>query len=99
MKNKQAKDIFDLSNLDDLPDGVKKHLRLLNFRKHSYIIAKLFEEQNCLTLDQVIVALYRKHKIIKDRKAAICALYYLQKRNFLNKLKDGSFVKVNSVTV
>ena len=81
--------IFDLTNVDDLPEDQKRQLKLINVRDDAKNLLGLFELKNRLSIDEIIVGLYRLHKMIKSRTWVSSTLYNLSKKSLIKKV-DGS---------
>ena len=89
-------DIFDLKNIDDLPKKVKNNLNPSNVRKNTRNLTCLFEIKEQLSIDEVIVALFRKHTLVKSRMWVSANLYNLKKKGYLERVdkKMGVYRKV-----
>ena len=74
-------DLFDLSNIDDLPEEVRKEINVDLFAKR---IIDLFElAQRDLSIDEITVAYYRKYYTedtdIKSKKQIMSKLYNMSR--------------------
>jgi hypothetical protein len=58
---KSMSDIFDLNNLNDLPDDVKKQIAPLGLKKDTEMFISLFDIKEQLTVDEIIVGMMRKY--------------------------------------
>jgi hypothetical protein len=97
MKN----EIFDLDDLNDLPEEVKKHVRPLGLRLCTMRLIDLFELQPQLSIDEIIVGLSRKYKINKSRSWVTSTIYNLKKRNVIRRVPNFNklYEKVNEISV
>lgn len=74
MRNLQ--NIFDLSNVSDIPHEIKEQLGFLNKNNFEEQLVELFTTANMeLNLDQIMVGFYRKYGETKERRAIINKLY------------------------
>lgn len=81
------KDIFDLKMLEDIPESFAKELRLINIRKETKYLLDLFDIKNKLSIDEILVGLYRSHKIVKERSWISSTLYNLTRAKLIKKVK------------
>lgn len=91
-----SKDIFDLENTQDLPKEILKNIeqsRLKIFSKESIAILALFELKKELTLAEVMVGLYRKFKLIVDKKKIYQRLHHLTFKKLL--IREAEIYKLN----
>lgn len=73
-------DIFDLSDLSDIPQEIKRDLKILARDDFEKNIIKLFKKAaRQLTIDEVTVAYFRFFKEKKDRKAIMAKLYNMSR--------------------
>lgn len=77
-------ELFDLENTKDLPEEILKIIRI-EMRKNDYnsftkSIRDLFYKKNTLSLDEVIVALYRQTKNIPSRRKVLNSLSSLSRK-------------------
>ena len=78
----EEKDIFDLSDLSDLPQNVKSDLNVLKRDDFENKIINVFRRANReLTLDEVTVGYYRLHNEEKERKQIMAKLYNMSRTN------------------
>ena len=84
--------IFDLTNVDDIPENVKKDINIDLFAKR---IVELFVLANRdLSIDEITVAYYRKYKDddsdVKTKKQIMSKLYNMSReRNSQIKSVEG----------
>lgn len=85
--------IFDLTNLDDLPEDCRTQLGVPLFKTNkTKKTFELFSLKNKLTVDEIIVALYRKHKIkIKRQEVQSILFNWKVKYNFLKKINKNQY--------
>lgn len=88
MKMIAISDFFDLNNLDDLPDEVKKEVSLLGLRKDTERLLSLFDIKNQLTIDEIIVGMSRKYGMNKKRNWVSSTVYNLKRRKTIKEI-DG----------
>ena len=69
------KDIFSFHDIKDIPDDVRKETKALRRDGDIDLICKLFEIKSPLSLDEILVGLYRKFKIQKERKWLMSAMH------------------------
>jgi len=74
------KNNFDLKNIEDIPNNLKKELKLNRISSHSKKLLSLFEKKNILCIDEIIVGLYRLYKLEKTRTWVSYTLYNLNKK-------------------
>ncbi len=74
------KGIFDLVDLTDVPDNLKKELKVHSENLFENQLIKIFELANReINIDEVTVAYFRTYKIIKGRKQIMTKLYNMSK--------------------
>ncbi len=70
--------LFDLNNIQDLPDTIKKELVSKRRGKLETRLLELFQLAQCpLNIDQIQVAYYRKYSDIKTRQQIMSKLYQM----------------------
>lgn len=78
----EEKNIFDLSDLSDLPQNVKSDLNILKRDNFENKIIDVFRRANReLTLDELTVGYYRLHDEEKERKQIMAKLYNMSRAN------------------
>lgn len=88
-----------LGDIDDLPIEVKNQLQIFNLKKiETQIIEIIKSYEKYANIDEVMVGLYRKYKIIIDRKDLMHRLYRLYKRGNLIRIegKKGVYKIANN---
>jgi hypothetical protein len=85
--------IFDLEDVSDLPASIVK--RTVNHgvsgRPYTGIIMGLFAIKSTLSINEIIVALYRAHKMDKSRTWVGNILYRMKKKGLVKKVGYGSY--------
>lgn len=90
MKN----NIFDVSSVDDLPQELKKELKKKNLNANDDKILELFLDKSDLTIDEILIGLYRKHKVIQKRSWVSNRLFSLSKAGKIKKTKKGVYAAI-----
>lgn len=90
--------IFDMENIDDLPEDLKGKMRdkktgLINYQKK---VINLFKEKNILTIDEIIVGLFRLHNIVKTRISVSSVLFSIQKKELIKRIDSGKYELINN---
>lgn len=67
------KNIFDLSNIDDLPENMQTDVNSGSFENRILCLFRIAKRK--LNVDEVTVAYYRKFRKIKTRKQMATKLY------------------------
>lgn len=80
-------EIFNLSNLEDLPDKLKADLKHENTDPFKRKILELFTLKSTLSVDEIQVGFYRKHSEYKSRRQVVCKLYTMSKDKIINRVK------------
>lgn len=76
----EEKDIFDLSDLSDLPQSIKSELNVMKRDDFENKIIEVFRKANRdLTLDEVTVGYFRLHNEQKERKQIMSKLYNMSR--------------------
>lgn len=81
------KSIFDLHDVSDLPEKHRDELKLLSIREDAQKLLSLFDIKPRLSIDEIIVGLYRAHKMEKAREWVSATLYNLSKKGLIAKVK------------
>ena len=90
-----AEDLFDLTNVDDLPEGLKE---AITARRGNETTSKFLEElselftlaRRPLTISELLVAFYRKYNKVYKRHALMNYLYKYARQ------KDSGLKQINS---
>lgn len=85
--------IFDLDNTTDFPEEVEIKRHYNDGRKHQKIY-RLFELKDDLNKDEIMVGMYRKYKVILDRKKLSNHMGYLVRRGFLVHVGSAKWRKI-----
>ncbi len=73
-------DIFNLDNLSDIPQQIRKDLKILSRDPFEKNIIMLFEKAGReLSIDEVTVAYYRAYQELKDRNKIMAKLYNMSR--------------------
>lgn len=90
--------IFNLITVEDLPADVKHNISRAIPKKQKprpntmqNRIASLFSIKEILTINEIIVGLYRKYDVIKGRASVISCLYTLCRSNKIKKIGRGTY--------
>lgn len=84
-------DIFKIT--DELPEHVKNSLKINNSTTSR--ILTLFEIKNVLTVDEIIVGIYRRHNILLTRTNISSLLQKLKNTNKIKYKERGVYEKVH----
>jgi hypothetical protein len=85
IKNKDMS-LLDLADISDLPDDIKNSLAKRAGDTISDKILSLFEIKNPLSIDEIIVGLYRGYKMKKPRHAIQTYMVHLRTNNEIKRL-------------
>ncbi len=78
----EEKDIFDLSDLSDLPQSIKSDLNVMKRDEFEKKIIEVFRRaKRDITLDEVTVGYFRLHNEQKERKQIMSKLYNMSRNN------------------
>lgn len=83
--------IFNLENTEDIPLDVLKNLRIIRCREDTGLLLSLFDKKKRLTIDEILVGLYRLNKMQKTRVWVSSTLYNLSRKNLIRKVKDSKY--------
>lgn len=90
------KDIFNLENINDLPVDIKKRINnRKSFSKETEALLRLFDIKATLTITEIMVGLFRKNKIEKNRNWIGSTAYNLTRKGLLKKVSIGTYKKVD----
>lgn len=85
--------IFDLKNLDDIPQELIRELNIIS--KTNNNILWLFKNAGKnLNLTELLIGYYRKYDEVKTRQHMMTACYRLMKKGFLQKTKGKGEYKI-----
>ena len=89
--------IFNLDKIDDLPEAYKKQLKLLNVRDDTRSLLALFDLKDNLSIDEILVGMYRLYKVEKSRVWVSSTLHNLGKKGLIRKIDGtkGKYRKIN----
>jgi len=90
------RDVFDLNNIEDIPDSTKNQLRINMIREGAQNLLLLFNIKEELSIDEIIVGFSRKYKEEKTRSWVSSNLHNLSKKNLIEKVngKRGVYRKI-----
>lgn len=84
--------IFDTKNIDDLPASVKKNIEKRTDTT-TFKIVSLFDIKKELSVEEVIVGLYRMYKIEKPKERLCSILHFLKKSGRIEKDEKKGWYK------
>lgn len=87
------KNIFNISDVSDIPDACRKSLKGKNIRDDSQKLLSLFEMKEELSIDEIIVGMYRLFNIEKTRTWISSTLYNMGRKKLVKKSSKGRYVK------
>ena len=80
-------DIFDLKSMQDAPQDVKSELRPSKESSLTSTILALYNIKSPLTVNELIIGLYRKFKIKTKRSTLVVAISRLSSQGIIKKTK------------
>jgi hypothetical protein len=83
--------IFDLKNIDDLPDDIRQNLFPRSIKRK---ILELFDLQEKLTINKIKVGLYRQYGLKLTNGCISVHLSLLKRKGILNNVERGVWAKV-----
>lgn len=83
--------IFDIKNLDDVSGHCKSQVKQMNVRDDTKKLISLFDFKAKLTIDEIIVGLYRMYKLEKTRVWVSSTLYNLKRKDLISASSDGVY--------
>jgi len=89
--------IFDLSDISDLPIPLKNKLSILRSSSETRKIINLFKMKDTLTIDEILVGFFREYKKEISRSWVSTTLYNLSRKGFVRKLKVGQYKLVHDI--
>lgn len=73
-----TEELFDIFNLDDLPEDMKREVESKRMDEFERKILELFElAKRPLSIDEVMVGLYRKYGVQKNHRQVMNKLYQM----------------------
>lgn len=98
MSDADEKELFDLGNVGDIPENLRKEIsgRADKFEQN---ICELFDlAGRPLSIDEVFVAYFRKFKEEKTRTQIMNKLYQMSKKNepYIRVVKKGIYEKMHN---
>jgi len=91
------KNVFELGDITDIPDDLKSNLKTMESTcpKTSNIL-KLFEIKSELTIDEILVGLYRMFGHKKTRVWVSSSLYNLSRKKMVTKSDSGVYKRLSN---
>jgi hypothetical protein len=86
--------IFDTVKTEDLPSELLEQLKNNALNSYDTKIMSFFIYKKELNIDEILIALFRKYKIIKTRAWLSNRLYFLSQKNKVKKIAKGKYVCV-----
>jgi hypothetical protein len=85
--NEKRQNIFNIEDTEDLPEHCKKQIYKKKPKKtKTALIFEMFDIKEQLTANEILVAIYRLHKISVTRDRITRSLHYLIKKNLVKKV-------------
>lgn len=95
---KKTQDIFDLSDVSDLPQDIKKQLGMPVFKKEECKnLYELFTLKPRLKIDEIIVAFHRKYKKVVNREWLQCTLNNFRTYNLVKRVEKNEYQLVRNI--
>ena len=90
------KDIFDLKNLSDIPLELKENLQVSRgrFSEAGRQILSLFDLKNELSLDEILVGMFRKYNVVTTRNCISSNVYNYRRMNLIKMVDKGVYKKI-----
>ena len=90
------KNIFDSKDVSDLPEDILCELKKTRLGEMPTSILKLYDIKGELSVDEVLIGLFRKYAIIKTRKQVVSYIYFLTRRKYIIRIrgKQGVYRKI-----
>ena len=90
-------DIFDIKNIDDIDEITKKYIKTRHRDcKKSMEVLSLFEIKNILSIDEILVGMYRKYRKIVTRAYIRNKMFFLKEKGLIKKYCKNSWVYYKS---
>jgi predicted transcriptional regulator of viral defense system len=89
--------IFDLKNTKDLSIKTLGQLKSARFSKSTSEMISLFEIKKILTIDEILVGIFRLYKIEQTRDWARTTADNLTRRGILKKVNRGQYEIVKKI--
>jgi hypothetical protein len=91
-----SNNIFDTQNIHDLPEFLKNQLKK-GYGKDTEKLLSLFDLKETLNIDEIIVGLFRKYQLEKNRVWVTSTAYNLTRIKLLESLGSGIYRKVKAL--
>jgi hypothetical protein len=83
----KEQNVFDIESTEDLPESCRKQIVNLNTVKtRTTLVFEMFDIKEQLTVNEILVAMYRLHKISATRDYIASILCILIKKNLVRKV-------------
>jgi hypothetical protein len=89
--------IFDRNDISDLPLNLREKASLSFRSKFTNDVFELFKIKNTLHVDDIIVAYYRKHGYILDRKKAQSIVNNLRVQKVLKRVDVNTYQLIREI--
>lgn len=90
-------DIFDTKNILYIPVSLKNQLSGLRHSKQTKELLSLFKIKNRLTIDEILVGLYRKYKRQQSRVWVTYTAYNLTRKGIIKRFSVGEYGLVKNI--
>jgi hypothetical protein len=85
-------DIFDIYDLDDIPDSIKSEIKRKDNFNIQMAVMQFLKEKKTLSLDEILVALYRKHNFVTKRMNLTHVMAELRQKGMITPgIRKGSY--------
>jgi hypothetical protein len=88
--------LIDTTNLDDIPNDLKNELKKRGLNGSDEKILSIISEFTQLSIDEMLIGLFRKYNISKKRTWLANRLFVLSKLNKVKKVSRGRYELVKS---
>jgi hypothetical protein len=91
--------LFNLDEVSDLPERLKLSLKKYKVRAKSKkaraheVIKQMFDTKQILTIDEIMVGLFRASNLVRERSWVSAKIGVLVKEGFLSKEGNGVYKK------
>lgn len=89
--------IFDAKNISDIPVSLKNQLSCLRRSKETKELMSLFEIKNRLTIDEILIGLYRKYNREQSRVWVTTTAYNLTRKGIIKRFQVGEYELVKKI--
>lgn len=92
--NYEEKNIFNLKEINDLPKNVSKEIKINKRHDVARKLLSLFDIKKELSINEILVGLYRVYKIVKTRIWVSSTLYNLKRSNIIKNITNKTFGRI-----